>query len=609
MKKFLVFSNFKIILLIFILIYTNTVEINGIFRIDSVSNGNSLTDENYSLHFAQKKEKSGTSQLFRLVKSENNLYYIENKNHRRIALNENGHVAMIYNPNDPSFQNTMEWNIILLDDNKYIIQNNGNKKFVEINNNFLQCINDLPQPLEEHKSEINDNFKFTLFKMYEEVTFTDEQKEIVEKEPIDVLIKYIDLTDENLNRTGIKQIKKDEDNEELKYSVRSILEYIPWVRKIFILMPNEKVKYFKPYDEIKEKIVYVKDIDVLGYESANIYAFTFNLFRLEKFGLSNNFIYMDDDFFIGKELKKTNFFYYDENEKRVVPSLLNSDFNELNKEKTLTNYQNVYKTKDTLAPQCFMAWILSLLSTQKFFIDYYKNMSLIKPTPTHNAISYNIQDLKEIYELVVNNYEYANETLNSVERHILTLQTQHFVDLYEMNIKKRKVHTIPTNVIPMNMLKMGYMNIELFAINTGGDKIYTDEEKRNQKILMQRRFPNPTPYEIVEEQPNPLENNNKTEEIKKEEDNPIDNGKIIQNNDEVNKILDEQKSLIQITQRQSLIIKLSNCLIVIMIILIIILFYLNYNEKYKNKNSYKYAELSDSESNNNNKKKSEIIDF
>ena len=608
MKKFLVFSNFKIILLIFILIYTNTVEINGIFRIDSVSNGNSLTDENYSLHFAQKKEKSGTSQLFRLVKSENNLYYIENKNHRRIALNENGHVAMIYNPNDPSFQNTMEWNIILLDDNKYIIQNNGNKKFVEINNNFLQCINDLPQPLEEHKSEINDNFKFTLFKMYEEVTFTDEQKEIVEKESIDVLIKYIDLTDENLNRTGIKQIKKDEDNEELKYSVRSILEYIPWVRKIFILMPNEKVKYFKPYDEIKEKIVYVKDIDVLGYESANIYAFTFNLFRLEKFGLSNNFIYMDDDFFIGKELKKTNFFYYDENEKRVVPSLLNSDFNELNKEKTLTNYQNVYKTKDTLAPQCFMAWILSLLSTQKFFIDYYKNMSLIKPTPTHNAISYNIQDLKEIYELVVNNYEYANETLNSVERHILTLQTQHFVDLYEMNIKKRKVHTIPTNVIPMNMLKMGYMNIELFAINTGGDKIYTDEEKRNQKVLMQRRFPNPTPYEIVEEQPNPLENNNKTEEIKKEEDNPIDNGKIIQNNDEVNKILDEQKSLIQITQRQSLIIKLSNCLIVIMIILIIILFYLNYNEKYKNKNSYKYAELSDSESNNN-KKKSEIIDF
>ena len=99
-------------------------------------------------------------------------------------------------------------------------------------------------------------------------------------------------------------------------------------------MTNEKVKYFKPYGEIKEKIEYIKDKDVLEYDSANIYAFTFNLFRLEKFGLSNNYIYMDDDFFIGKYLNKSNFFYYEENEKRVAPiSLLNSQFHQLIKEK------------------------------------------------------------------------------------------------------------------------------------------------------------------------------------------------------------------------------------------------------------------------------------
>ena len=43
---------------------------------------------------------------------------------------------------------------------------------------------------------------------------------------------------------------------------------------------------------------------------------------------------------------------------------------ELNKEQTLAQYWNVFKTKDTLAPQCFMAWILSLVSTEKFFLDY-----------------------------------------------------------------------------------------------------------------------------------------------------------------------------------------------------------------------------------------------
>ena len=47
-------------------------------------------------------------------------------------------------------------------------------------------------------------------------------------------------------------------------------------------------------------------------------------------------------------------------------------------------------------------------------------------------------------------------------------------------------------------------------------------------------------------------------------------------------MLEENKSLMQITKRLYLIIKLSNCLIVLMIILIIVLFYLYNTEKNKN---------------------------
>ena len=64
-------------------------------------------------------------------------------------------------------------------------------------------------------------------------------------------------------------------NDNSKYSIRSILINIPWVRKIFILMPNENVRYFKQYNCIKEKIVYIKDKDLLGYESSNQRAFQF----------------------------------------------------------------------------------------------------------------------------------------------------------------------------------------------------------------------------------------------------------------------------------------------------------------------------------------------
>ena len=256
-----------------------------------------------------------------------------------------------------------------------------------------------------------------------------------------------------MNRTGIRQIKKDEENEELKYSVRSILKYIPWVRKIFILMPNEKVKYFKPYDEIKEKIVYVKDKDILGFDSANIYAFTFNLFRLKKFGLSENFIYMDDDFFIGKKLNKSDCFYYEKKERRVVPSLSNIYYSELSKKGVTNTYNYFYSKKDKLKFQGFEQYMLSLTCTEKFFVDYYNNITIINPLATHNAIGYNIKDLEEIYEVVVNNYKYANETLNSTERFVLTLQTQHFVDLYQLNIKHKKVHPIWYNFIRIQLLK------------------------------------------------------------------------------------------------------------------------------------------------------------
>ena len=575
------------------------LNLRGGYRIDSVLNNHALTDDNYFIQFYGETNKLG--QIFIFNKTENQTYHIiTKKDQRKLGVTTNGHVLMVINSHDQILKTTVEWNIFKIEEDQYVIQNHKTLNFLEINNNFIQCINKLPLPINEHKLEIKDVFKFKFVKIYEEVVFTPQQLEIIEKEPIDVVIKYIDLSDKTLKRDGIKQIQKDEDNEEMRYSIRSILKYIPWVRKIFIVMPNEKVRYFKPYDEIKEKILYVKDKDLLGHESANIYAFTFNLFRLEKFGLSENFIYFDDDFFVGKKLNKSNFFYYDENEKRVVPSLLNLDFNELNKTFVLERYNSIFLKKDELPSQCFMAWILSLYSTEKFFIDHYRDMKIINPTPSHNAISYNVKDLKEIYDLVVNNYQYANETLNSIERHILTLQTQHFVDLYEMNIKKRKVHTIPFNVIPMDLLKLNYMQTELFAINTGGDRLYTEEEYKRQTQLMKLRFPTPTPYEIVGSEDENKKEKSLMVNIKKHslpknasehenEKNDGNNEVMVLNNPEDSK--SEQDGDIQnkinlfsnIIKRQSLIIKVSNCLIILMFALIGILFYLYFNEKKKNK--------------------------
>ena len=79
------------------------------------------------------------------------------------------------------------------------------------------------------------------------------EESVLEKEPIDVVFKYIDLSDPNLIREGIPQIKKDEDNEELRYTLCSVLQNLPWVHHIFIIMPNERVRFLKPQEEIAEK--------------------------------------------------------------------------------------------------------------------------------------------------------------------------------------------------------------------------------------------------------------------------------------------------------------------------------------------------------------------
>ena len=282
-----------------------------------------------------------------------------------------------------------------------------------------------------------------------------------------------------MNRVGIKQIYKDIDNEELRYSLRSVLEYLPWIRKIYILMPNLKVRYFKSVEQIREKIVYIKDKDFLGFDSANIFAFTFNLYKLEKFGLSKNFIYMEDDFFIGKSLKKCDFFYYDEKEKKIMPYLLTKHFQELNKSEILNHYNNLYKIKDTIHPHSRFGWWLSIYCTDIYFFQKYKQ-PLINTNFTHNAIPENIDDLKEIFH-EIKNYKYFNETLYFKERFILTLNQPHFVNLYQLNIKHKKVNYIPYKYIEMEKINKYKLNSPLFVINTGGNHIPSTRQYKIQK--------------------------------------------------------------------------------------------------------------------------------
>ena len=504
---------------------------NAVFRIDSLINKLSLTIENNKIKFTYKKE--GKEQNFRIISTEKNssLYYIESKSfNKRLGLNNTNLDELILLDKNRSFHIKMTyWKIIELNDKEFLIQNNYTKKLVEFqeqdgNNIYPGCSKNLTDITKNNTIQLNEvpnYFKFSFFKLYEEVEIKDEHIKFIDKEPVDVVIKYIDLTDATLNREGIVQKKKDIDNEELKYSVRSILENIPWIRKIFILMPNEKVKYFKPIDEIKDKIVYVKDKDLLGFDSADSHVFHFNLFNMTQFGLSENFILMDDDYFFGKPIKKSQFFYYDEAQNKVLPSIVVSEFSELNRRETLGEYNRLFRRAFTIKPFTYSCWKLQQLSSFKLLLDQFPS-PLVNVSFSHNAIPLNINDLKEIYELVKNNYHYPNEALYAKTRSTLGLQTHTLFNSYALNIKKRKVNTIPSTYFDIGDLADKDLNIEMFVINTSSDRKYTQKDYDISKLILGNKFSKPTPYEIIPKNKDnnkyKSKRNNKLKELRKQID-------------------------------------------------------------------------------------------
>ena len=98
-------------------------------------------------------------------------------------------------------------------------------------------------------------------------------------------------------------------NDELKYSLRSVESYAPWIRNIFILTDNQKPKWL---DISNPKIKIIDQNDILPNKSLPC----FNSNVLEHFlykipNLSEHFLLSNDDMFLNRTVLPNTFFVAD----------------------------------------------------------------------------------------------------------------------------------------------------------------------------------------------------------------------------------------------------------------------------------------------------------
>ena len=260
-------------------------------------------------------------------------------------------------------------------------------------------------------------------------------------------------------------------------------------------MPNEKIRYFKEIKEIQEKIVYIKDKDLLGFDSSSSLVFQFRYWKMKDFNMSDNFIAMDDDCYIGRPLKKTDLFYVEN--KKVVPLIITSKFLKFNKAEVDSSiYYYKRNIKNSKREQTFDAFQYSKYLTYSLIMEVLSQKKIIVPKFTHNAIPNNVNEIKEIYDLI-NESKYKNTTLYASYRHIESLQFQTFVLSFTFIKYNKKVKNISNKLIRFGNSLIANYNYDLFCINTNS---HDNSELSTHifKIVMEKLFPERSPYEIID---------------------------------------------------------------------------------------------------------------
>lgn len=268
------------------------------------------------------------------------------------------------------------------------------------------------------------------------------------------------------------------DNGELKYSLRSIGLYAPWVRKIFIVTDNQVPEWL---DTAHPKIQIVDHSEILPEESRPC----FNSVIIENFlykipGLSEYFLYGNDDMLINRPVTPETFFAAD-----GFPIV------RMNRRLFRKSYvwfrQKILKKK--LSGYNRQIANAANLVNSKLGI-YFGDMT------HHNIDSYRKSDYEHVYNMFKNvikptlvHHIRDNEDIN---RHIYS-----YVPLAEKRAHAQYVNKKTSFRLQIHEVEQ-YQKLEeynpiFFCMNDS--QFATDEDRRRSSEYLEKRFPNKSEFE------------------------------------------------------------------------------------------------------------------
>lgn len=267
-------------------------------------------------------------------------------------------------------------------------------------------------------------------------------------------------------------------NDELKYALRSVTQFAPWIRKIFIVTDNQTPDWLITSDP---KITVVDHQEIIPNNALpcfNSSVIEYFLYKIPD--LAEHFLFANDDMFINKPVNPD--FFFEENGLPIVRL----------KKHPFGKWEAILKKLIGKKPGQYAQMVAD--ATEKVAIKFGK---YYKGVPHHNIDAYLKTDYKAAVEKVFN-----EEIAKSQIHHVRTFGDMHrsAFSYYALAIGRAKLkyvqRTESSRILVFKHNFKQYIekyNPVLFCLNDNQNS--TDEHRKNIKPFLESVFPNKSSFE------------------------------------------------------------------------------------------------------------------